>query len=168
VQLLDPADRHRFAAGGIAASVQPSHLGSDAAQARLLWGERAETKRLHVGVDRADGRRHAVRDGCPGRILRPVAGIALAVGARTRAGRRGRCRSRPVSRSRLERALRSACVDPPRSANETDRGRLTVGQRADLLVIPAAAIDEPVEPGGALATTRPSIVIVDGKVVFEI
>src|SRR4029077_12232951 len=41
VQLLDPADLGRFAAAGIVASVQPSHLGSDALQARRLWGDRA-------------------------------------------------------------------------------------------------------------------------------
>jgi predicted amidohydrolase YtcJ len=64
-------------------------------------------------------------------------------------------------------ALRAACVDPAVSAREHDRGRLTVGQRADIAVIPAAAIDEPVEPGGALATARPSLVFVDGRVVFE-
>jgi predicted amidohydrolase YtcJ len=69
----------------------------------------------------------------------------------------------------MTRASPSAppCIDPPRSARDTDRGRLTVGQRADIVVIPAASLAEPVEPGGALATTRPSIVIVDGRVVFE-
>ena len=41
------------------------------------------------------------------------------------------------------------------------------GQRADIAVIPAAALDEPVEPGGALATARPSMVLIDGQVVFE-
>ena len=88
-------------------------------------------------------------------------------GARTRAGRPARRRSRPSEALTLERALRAACVDPPRSARELDRGRLTVGQRADLVVIPAAALDEPVEPGGALATTRPTMVLVDGGSSFE-
>jgi hypothetical protein len=36
------------------------------------------------------------------------------------------------------------------------------------VVISAAAIDEPVTPGGPLATTRPSMVLMDGKVVFEV
>jgi hypothetical protein len=36
-----------------------------------------------------------------------------------------------------------------------------------VVVIPAAAIDEPVEPGGPLATARPSLVLLDGRVVFE-
>ena len=53
------------------------------------------------------------------------------------------------------------------SARETDRGRLTVGQRADVVVIPAVSLDEPVTPGGPLSTTRPQMVLMDGKVVFE-
>jgi hypothetical protein len=28
-------------------------------------------------------------------------------------------------------------------------------------------LDEPVEPGGALATARPTMVLMDGEVVFE-
>ena len=44
VQMLHPDDRPRFASAGIAASVQPVHLGSDAIQARRLWGDRAEAE----------------------------------------------------------------------------------------------------------------------------
>ena len=67
----------------------------------------------------------------------------------------------------LARALRAACVDPAISAGEMDRGRLTVGQRADVVVLPAAVLEEPVVPGGPLATARPDMVLVDGDVVFE-
>jgi predicted amidohydrolase YtcJ len=67
----------------------------------------------------------------------------------------------------LDRALRAQCVDPAVAARETDRGRLTPGQRADIVVIPAAALDDPVEPGGALSTARPSMVLLDGEVVLE-
>jgi hypothetical protein len=35
------------------------------------------------------------------------------------------------------------------------------------VVIGAAAVDDPVEPGGALATTRPQMVLMDGEIVFE-
>jgi len=67
----------------------------------------------------------------------------------------------------LDRALRAACVDGPISAGESDRGRLTVGQRADVAVIPAAALQEPMDRGAGLATVRPSLVLMDGRVVFE-
>ncbi len=36
------------------------------------------------------------------------------------------------------------------------------------MVIPAAAIDEPVTPGGPLSTARPTMVLLDGEVVFEV
>jgi hypothetical protein len=35
------------------------------------------------------------------------------------------------------------------------------------VVLSAAALDEPVEPGGALATARPAIVLMDGEVVYD-
>jgi predicted amidohydrolase YtcJ len=67
----------------------------------------------------------------------------------------------------VDRALRAACIGGPQSAGEADRGRLTVGQRADIVVIPAASVEEPVVPGGDLWTVRPSMVVTDGRVVFE-
>jgi hypothetical protein len=36
-----------------------------------------------------------------------------------------------------------------------------------VVVLPAAALAEPVVPGGPLATVRPDLVLVDGEVVFE-
>jgi len=73
----------------------------------------------------------------------------------------------PAQALSLERALRSACIDGARSAGEDDRGRLTAGQRADVVVLAAAALEEPVAIGGPLATARPRRVLVDGTVVFE-
>ena len=67
----------------------------------------------------------------------------------------------------LERAIRAACVGPATTARESDRGRLVPGQRADLVVLPIAALTEPVEPGGALATARPRLVLVEGGVGYE-
>ena len=45
-QLVDDADVPRFAALGIAASVQPVHLRSDVDKARRFWGDRADGARL--------------------------------------------------------------------------------------------------------------------------
>jgi predicted amidohydrolase YtcJ len=44
VQLLHPDDRPRFAAAGIAASIQPIHVRADAPIALRLWGDRAGTR----------------------------------------------------------------------------------------------------------------------------
>ncbi len=67
----------------------------------------------------------------------------------------------------LERAVRAACLDPAVAAGETDRGRLVPGQRADLVVVPSASLEDPVEARGPLETTRPALVLLDGDAVFE-
>jgi predicted amidohydrolase YtcJ len=167
VQLLDPADRGTFAAAGIAASVQPVHLGSDAAQARRLWGARAERSGYTWASIAATGAVIAFGTDAPVESFDPWPGIALAVRREDPRWPAGTPPFAPEEALSLDRALRAACLDPARSARESDRGRLTVGQRADIAVIPAAALREPVEPGGALATCRPSHVMMDGRVVFE-
>jgi predicted amidohydrolase YtcJ len=167
VQLLDPADLPRFAAAGIVASVQPVHLGTDALQARRLWGDRAEKIGYAWGSIAATGAVMAFGTDAPVEPFDPWPGIALSVRREDRRWPAGTPPFAPTEALSLDRALRAACVDPAVSAREHDRGRLTVGQRADVAIIPAAAIDDPVEPGGALATARPSIVLLDGRVVFE-
>ena len=71
----------------------------------------------------------------------------------------------PVQAVRVWAAIRAACVGPAITAGEPDRGRLTAGCRADLVVLPAAAVAEPVELGGALWHARPRLVVVDGEAV---
>ena len=167
VQLLDGADRASFAGVGIAASVQPVHLGTDAAQARLLWGDRAERNGYTWASIARTGAVLAFGTDAPVEPFDPWPGIALAVRREDPRWPAGTPAFGPEEALSLDRALRAACVDPAISAREQDRGRLTVGQRADLAVIGAAALRQPVEPGGALATTRPSLVMIDGRVVFE-
>jgi predicted amidohydrolase YtcJ len=97
----------------------------------------------------------------------PWPGLALAVRREDAAWPAGTPPFAPDEALTLERALRATCIDAPLSAREPDRGRLTVGQRADVVILPAAALDEPVTPGGPLATARPMMVLMDGEVVFE-
>jgi len=167
VQLLDPGDRGSFVAAGVAASVQPVHLGTDAAQARTLWGARAEVGGYTWRSIAATGAVIAFGTDAPVESFDPWPGIALAVRREDARWPAGTPPFGPDESLTLDRALRAACIDPAVSAREVDRGRLIVGQRADLAVIPAAALREPVEPGGALATTRPSLVMLDGRVAFE-
>ncbi|MGK2850516.1 MAG: amidohydrolase [Candidatus Limnocylindrales bacterium] len=168
VQMLHPDDRPRFAAAGIAASVQPVHLGSDAAQARTLWGSRAEIEGYAWRSLTRTGAVVALGTDAPVESFDPWPGLALAVRREDARWPAGTPPYAPDEALTLDRALRANCVDPAMSARETDRGRLTVGQRADVVVIPAAGIDEPVTPGGPLSTTRPVLVMVDGEVVFEV
>jgi predicted amidohydrolase YtcJ len=167
VQLVDPVDLSRFARLGVAASVQPVHLRSDAAQARRLWGERAERSGYPWRSLSETGTPIPFGTDSPVEPIDPWPGLAIAVTradgswpAGTPAFGRGEALS-------LSRAIRAACLDGPVSAGEDDRGRLVPGHRADLVILPAEALREPIEVGGPLAMTRPHRVLMDGQVVFE-
>ncbi len=167
VQLLDPADRGRFARTGIAASVQPIHLRADAAAARRLWGDRAEANGYPLRTLVDSGAVVAFGTDAPVEPIDPWPGLAMAVTRSDAGWPPGAPPFGPHEALTLERAIRAACVGPAVTAGESDRGRLVPGQRADLVVLPIAALTEPVEPGGALATARPRLVLVDGAVGYE-
>jgi predicted amidohydrolase YtcJ len=166
-QMIAPDDVHRFTAAGIAASVQPVHLRTDAPGARRAWGERAEREAFAWTAIVQDGGVLAFGTDAPVEPYDPWPGIAISVARADASWGPDAAVFGPHEALSLARALRAACVDPAISAGEMDRGRLTVGQRADVVVLPAAALAEPVVPGGALATARPDMVLVDGEVVFE-
>jgi predicted amidohydrolase YtcJ len=168
VQMLHPDDRPRFAAAGIAASVQPVHLGSDAITASKLWGDRAEAEGYTWKSIADTGAVMPFGTDAPVERYDPWPGLALAVHREDPRWPSGTPVYAQQQSLTLDRALRANCIDPAVSARETDRGRLTVGQRGDVVVIPAASIDEPVTPAGPLSTTRPQMVLLDGKVVFEV
>ena len=136
-------------------------------QARRLWGDRAETNGYPWASLARTGAVLAFGTDAPVEPFDPWPGIALAVRREDPRWPAGTPPFGPAEALSLDRALRAACLDPALSARETDRGRLIPGQRADVVVLDAAAIDEPVEPGGALATARPAMVLIDGEVVFE-
>jgi predicted amidohydrolase YtcJ len=166
-QLVAASDIARFAALGIAASMQPVHVRSDVEKARLLWGRRADELAYAIGrLDRA-GAVIAFGTDAPVEPVDPWPGIACAVTRAAPSWPSGTAPLGPANTVDLWRALRASCVDPALTAGELDRGRLVAGQRADIVVLPAASVDEPVEAGGALWNTRPSRVLLDGEVAFE-
>jgi predicted amidohydrolase YtcJ len=167
VQLVDPADLPRFARSGIAASVQPVHLRSDAVQAARLWAERAERWGYPWRSLSHSGALVPFGTDAPVEPLDPWPGVAIAVTRMDASWPAGLGPFGPTERLELARAIRAACLDAALSAGELNRGRLVAGQRADVVVLPAAAMAEPVEPGGPLGTARPSRVLVDGVVAFE-
>jgi predicted amidohydrolase YtcJ len=167
VQLVDPVDLPRFAATGIAASVQPIHLRTDAAAARRLWGDRAEAFGYPWGALARSGALLAFGTDAPVEPIDPWPGLAMAVTRRDASWGADAAAFGPSQSLSLDQVLRAACVGPAVVAAEPDRGRLVPGQRADLIVMPRAALEEPVEPGGPLATARPRLVLMDGEVVFE-
>jgi predicted amidohydrolase YtcJ len=167
VQLVHPADLPRFAAAGVAASVQPIHLRTDAAAARRLWGSRAETLGYPWASLARSGALVAFGTDAPVEPIDPWPGLAIAVTRRDVTWAVEALAFGPSQALSLDQALRAACIGPARVAAEADRGRLVVGQRADLVVVPATALEEPVEPGGPLATARPRLVLIDGEIAFE-
>jgi hypothetical protein len=165
VQLIADEDVPRFAALGIAASVQPIHVRSDAAKARQLWGPRAEARAYALAALAATGAVVAAGTDAPVEPVDPWPGIACAVTRAAPSWTDGTAPFGTANALGLWRAIRASCVDPAISAGETDRGRLVAGHRADLVVLPAAAVAEPVEVGGALWHARPRLVLMDGEVV---
>ena len=166
-QLVSQDDVPRFAALGVAASMQPVHVRSDAAKARRLWGPRADAQGYALAAIAQTGAVLAAGTDAPVEPVDPWPGVACAV---TRSAPDWAPGTRPFGLQNaldLWASLRAWCAGPAVTAGERDRGRLIAGQRADLVVLPAAALEEPVEAGGALWHARPRLVLMDGEVVAE-
>jgi predicted amidohydrolase YtcJ len=144
--------------------MQPIHVRSDAGKARRLWGARAEAwAYAFAALDRA-GAVLAFGTDAPVEPVDPWPGLACAVTRSSPEWPEGMLPFGPRNALDLWRAVRASCLDAAITAGEMDRGRLVAGQRADVVVIPAAAVDEPVEVGGALWHARPRLVLLDGEV----
>ncbi len=161
-QLVDPADVARFGKLGVAASVQPVHLRSDAPIARRAWGARADLAFPLAGLVRG-GALIPFGTDAPVEPIDPWPGIAAAV------ARRDPLRpADPLLGAEeaigLARAIRAACLDPAQVAGEEDRGRLVPGHRADLLIVPLTALTDATDPA-ELAATRPIATLIDGELV---
>lgn len=166
VQLVHAADRNRFAIHGIAASVQPIHLREDAESARRDWGARAENLGYTWRTLADHGATLAFGTDAPVEPVDPWPGIALAVLRRDPSWGADAEPFGPHEALDLDAALRAASLGPAETTRELDRGRLTPGSRADLIVLPAAP-REPDAPGSSFATVRPRVVVMDGEVVLE-
>jgi predicted amidohydrolase YtcJ len=129
-QLLDQAELPRFAAAGVAASVQFSHAPSDRDLADRIWeghqGAYAYRSLLDAGARLANGSDAPVEE------LDPLKGIVAGV-LRTLDARPA---WRPEQAVTVEQALHATCVEPAWLArDEGRRGTLTPGMLADLVVL---------------------------------
>jgi hypothetical protein len=163
-QLVDGADIARFGRLGVPASMQPSHLLSDAAAMRGSWGARSASAFPLADLDRV-GVLLPFGTDAPVESADPWRGIAAAV-CRRGAGWTEDKAFHPEQAISLERALRAACLDGPRSGGIPDQGHLAAGARADLIVIPAALFGEPADPD-VLAAIRPRATMLDGEVIHR-
>jgi predicted amidohydrolase YtcJ len=130
-QSLAPEDVGRFAALGVACSVQFSHAPSDRDLAERFWGEHAEGAYAYRSLWDS----HAVvvnGSDAPVEELDPLAGVRAGV-TRTIDGRGG---WHPEQSLTVEQALAASTVNPAWLAgDERRRGRLLPGYLADLVVL---------------------------------
>ncbi len=130
-QLLAPEDVGRFAAIGVAASVQFSHAPSDRDLADRNWagktdGAYAFRSLLDSGATVANGSDAPIEE------LDPLAGIRAGV----RRSIDGRPAWHPEQALTVDEAFRATCVAPAwLSHDERRRGRLVPGLLADLVVL---------------------------------
>jgi predicted amidohydrolase YtcJ len=130
-QCLDPADLPRFAALGVACSVQFSHAPSDRDLAERFWGDRLDGTYAFASLLRS-GAIVANGSDAPVEELDPLAGIRAGV-TRTIDGRDP---WRPGEAVTIEEALTASTVTPAWLAgDERRRGRLLPGFLADLVVL---------------------------------
>ena len=133
---------------------------------RRAWGDRARHAYALASLEAA-GTDLAFGTDAPVEPADPWPGIAIAVTRRATEWGLEAGSFTPSEAISLERSLRAATAGPRLSAGERDGGRLVVGARADLIVLDAAAIDEPMRPDGALATARPLLTLLDGEERFR-
>jgi predicted amidohydrolase YtcJ len=140
-QCLAPDDVGRFAALGIACSVQFSHAPSDRDLAERFWGERAEGAYLFRSL-LDSGALLANGSDAPVEELDPLAGIRAGV-LRTADDRPAWS---PGQRVTVEEALFATTVAPAwLTGDERRRGKLRPGYLADLVVLSRDPLECPPE-----------------------
>jgi predicted amidohydrolase YtcJ len=149
-QLLDAAELPRFAALGVAASVQFSHAPSDRDLADRVWEGHEGAYAYRALLDH--GARLANGSDAPVEELDPLRGIVAGV-LRTLDERPA---WRPRQEVTVEQALRATCVEPAWLArDEHRRGTLAPGMLADLVILdrdPTACAPEKLPELRVLAT----------------
>jgi len=165
VQLLHPADIPRLAKLGIIASMQPIHATSDMDMVRRHWGEErgrgayAWRSLLDVGTVLAFG------SDCPVETLDPLLGIHAAATRRRADGSPGLEGWHPEERITVEDAVRAYTLSAAyASGEEQDKGSITPGKLADLVVL---SQDIFAIPPMAILETEMEATVLDGQFVYR-
>jgi predicted amidohydrolase YtcJ len=164
VQLLHPADIPRLAKLGVIASMQPIHATSDMEMVKRHWGEErgqgayAWRSLLNAGTVLAFG------SDCPVEPLDPLLGIHAAVTRRRADGSPGPEGWHPEERITVEDAVRAYTSGAAyASGEEQDKGSITPGKLADLVVL---SHDIFAIPPMSILETEVEATILDGQFVY--
>jgi predicted amidohydrolase YtcJ len=131
-QCLHPDDVPRFAALGVAASIQPSMAVTDAPVAERLWADRLEGAYAYRSLH-ASGARLALGSDAPVEEMDPLQGLRDAVLREWR----------PHEALDLQAALEALTVTPAWLEGAEDRrGRLAPGLLADLVILDRDPFDD--------------------------
>ena len=164
-QLVRPVDVARFGPAGIAASVQACHLLSDAEPMRQAWGPRSAWA-FPLAALAAAGTLLPAGTDAPVESPDPWRNLSAAMTRRSRSWPDTET-FHPQQALGLARAIRSSCLDGPRSLGLADQGHLGVGAHADLMVVPSALFDAP-PAADLIETTRPLATVLEGEVIAHL
>jgi predicted amidohydrolase YtcJ len=167
IETIDPAEYPRFRALGVLASMQPLHANPDqnnaSVWARNLGPDRARRGFSWASIQRAGGRL-AFGSDWPVVTSNVMRGLYCAVARKTREGQPagGWLPEQAVS---LEDALRHYTIHGAyASFEEKDKGSITVGKYADLVVMSDDLFKGP--PEGILRA-RPVMTMMGGETVYK-
>jgi predicted amidohydrolase YtcJ len=159
-QLLAPEDLPRFAALGVAASVQFSHATSDRDLADRFWAGKTDGGYAYRSLWDS-GALVANGSDAPIEELDPWAGVCAGV-LRTIDERPA---WHPEQRLTLEQALQATCVTPAwLTGDERRRGKLLPGYLADLVVLDRDPVELPTE---ALSSVKIVATMLGGRWVHN-
>jgi predicted amidohydrolase YtcJ len=163
VQLARAADRARFAALGVTASVQPIHAAADRDLVEACWGGRQSDAYAFRSL--ADsGALIAAGSDAPIESANPWLGIFAAV--HRRLPNDGRDDWRPEAALSIEEALSAYTLAPARAVGASDEGHLAVGAHADLAVL-SVDLATLLAADDRLGEVRAELTLVGGEVTHE-
>jgi hypothetical protein len=162
VQLLHADDVPRFNELQVIASMQPIHATQDMHLADRYWGERAKLSYAWRSVLKA-GARLAFGSDAPVESMNPLVGIHAAV-TRQRADGEPREGWYPEQRLSVTEAVNGYTLGAAyASGAEKERGSITVGKLADLVVLSEDIFEIPPEE---IISTRVMATVFDGEIVY--
>lgn len=161
VQVIHPSDMHRMAALHVVASMQPFHVISDMETADQYWGERCKHAYAWNSIHAA-GVSLVFGSDAPVETPNPFLGLHAAV---NRQNKRTHRPWHPQQALSLQHALEAyTCTPATLLPGQAVHGKLAVGSRADLTILP---VDPFAIPPQSLQTLVPCATMINGAFVWR-